>query len=54
MASPWHDEDVTTRDYSTLPEPVAFDDAVPEVDIRPVPDPEGGRNTAHHEALRDD
>lgn len=29
-------------DYTTLPPQVALDEVVAEVDIRPVPDPDGG------------
>ena len=31
--------------FSRLPEPVRLEDTVAETDTRPVPDPEGGRNT---------
>lgn len=29
-------------DYTTLPPQVALEDTVAEVDVRPVPDPDGG------------
>jgi hypothetical protein len=28
--------------YARLPEPVRLEDTIAEVDVRPVPDPEGG------------
>ena len=31
--------------FRRLPGPVRLEDTVAEVDVRPVPDPEGGRNT---------
>jgi hypothetical protein len=31
--------------FSRLPSPVCLEDTVAEVDVRPVPDPEGGRDT---------
>ena len=30
--------------FRRLPEPVRLEDTVAEVDVRPVPDPEGGPN----------
>jgi hypothetical protein len=44
---------VTNPDFRKLPEPVDLDQAVAEVDSRPVQDPEGDRNTALYEATRD-
>ena len=34
-----------SRRFTRLPAPVRLEDTVAEVDVRPVPDPEGGRDT---------
>lgn len=34
-----------SRRFSRLPEPIRLEDTVEETDTRPVPDPEGGRDT---------
>ena len=34
--------DPADRRYATLPEPVRLEDTIAEVEVRPVPDPEGG------------
>jgi hypothetical protein len=36
---------VEAERFRRLPEPVRLEDTVAEVDVRPVPDPEAGRNT---------
>jgi hypothetical protein len=33
---------VTSDDYRHLPEPIRAEDMVTSVDVRPVPDPDGG------------
>jgi hypothetical protein len=35
---------MTREDYRHLPEPIRLEDTVAEVDMRPVPDPDGGIN----------
>ncbi len=37
------DPDAASR-YATLPDPVRLEDTIAEVDVRPVPDPDGGIN----------
>jgi hypothetical protein len=36
--------DVTREDYRHLPEAIRLEDTIAEVDMRPVPDPDGGIN----------
>jgi len=43
---------VTPEDYRHLPEPIRLEDTVAEVDMRPVPDPEGGLNPESLFAVR--
>ncbi|WP_374455587.1 hypothetical protein [Nocardioides sp.] len=45
---------MTTRDFSTLPEPVRLEETVAEVEADRPHDPEGDRNGDQHRALRDD
>jgi hypothetical protein len=33
---------VEREDYRHLPEPIRLEDTVAELDVRPVPDPDGG------------
>jgi hypothetical protein len=40
------------EDYTKLPEPVKLEDTVAEVDARPVPDPERGRNSEQEFAVK--
>ncbi|MBO9521203.1 MAG: hypothetical protein J7518_06675 [Nocardioidaceae bacterium] len=40
------------EDYTKLPEPVKLEDTVAEHDVRPVPDPEAGRNTEQDFAVK--
>jgi hypothetical protein len=42
---------MTNPDFRVLPEPVDLDEAVPEVDARPIQDPQGDRNQAMYDAL---
>lgn len=39
-------------DYTRLPEPVKLEDTIAEQDVRPVPDPEAGRNAEQEFAVR--
>jgi hypothetical protein len=48
------DEPRKREDYRRLPDGVPVADTVGTVDADPVPDPESGRNTDQHRALRDD
>ena len=43
---------MTPEDYRHLPEPIRLEDTVAEVDMRPVPDPEGGLNPESLFAVR--
>lgn len=39
-------------DFRRLPEPIALEDTVAGQDVRPVPDPDGGRDPNHEWMLR--
>lgn len=43
----------TSRDFTTLPEPVRLEDTTTAHDAGPVPDPQAGLNVAIKEALTD-
>lgn len=40
-----------TTDFRHLPEPVRLEDTVAEVDVRPVPDPDAGRDRDSKDAI---
>lgn len=39
-------------DFRHLPEPIRLEDTIAEQDVRPVPDPDGGRDPNHEWMLR--
>ncbi|MBO0923376.1 heme biosynthesis protein HemY [Cellulomonas sp. zg-ZUI199] len=49
---PGHVPDPERQEFRRLPEPIAFEDMVASVDVRPVPDPDGGRDPNHEWMLR--